>query len=97
MPSLVVSYPKHDGAKFDAAYYRDSHIPLVEKSWDEHGMTGANIMWPADDGQPHAAVVVLEFRDADAIDAALGSPATEQVLGDIGNFTDIEPVIYRTA
>ncbi|MGY6638002.1 MAG: EthD family reductase [Erythrobacter sp.] len=97
MANLVVSYPWHEGAQFDAAYYRDTHIPLVERAWTQAGMTGAEILWPADDGQPFAAMVVLRFTDSSAIDAALGSPATPEVLGDVAKFTDIQPVLYRTA
>ena len=97
MANLVVSYPQHDGATFDAAYYRDTHIPLVENTWGPCGMTGAEILWPADAGQPHAAMVVLRFRDNDAIDAAMGAAGTAQVMADIANFTDIQPSIYRTA
>ncbi|MGY6550648.1 MAG: EthD family reductase [Erythrobacter sp.] len=97
MASLVVSYPKHDGAKFDADYYRDTHIPLVEKIWGECGMTGADILMPADEAQPNAAMVVLTFRDSAAIDAAMAAPGTPQVLGDVANFTDIQPSLYRTA
>ena len=29
--SLNVVYPNHEGARFDMAYYRSSHIPLVMK------------------------------------------------------------------
>ncbi len=97
MANLVVSYPRHEGAAFDADYYRDTHIPLVESTWGECGMTGAEILWPADVGQPHAAMVVLRFRDAAAIDAAMGAAGTAQVMADIANFTDIQPAIYRTA
>ena len=97
MADLVVSYPRSDGARFDADYYRDTHIPLVEDSWGGFGMTGAQILWPADDGQPNVAMVVLRFRDAAAIDAALGSPGTAAVMDDIAKFTNIAPVIYRTA
>lgn len=97
MANLVVSYPLHDGATFDADYYRDTHIPLVETSWGPSGLTGAEILWPADAAQPVAAMVVLRFRDADAIDAAMGSPATGAVMADIANFTNIQPSIYRTA
>lgn len=96
MANLVVSYPRHDGAHFNSDYYRDTHIPLVEKHWGESGMTGAEILWPADGGQPNAAMVVLKFRDAAAIDAALGSSGTPEVLADVANFTDIQPVIYRS-
>lgn len=97
MASLVVSYPKQDGATFDADYYRDTHIPLVEKHWSSFGMTGAEIFWPADDDQPNAAMVVLGFSSGDAIDAALGSAGTAEVMGDVPNFTNIQPTIYRTA
>ena len=97
MANLVVSYPLHEGATFDADYYRDIHIPLVEASWGACGMTGAEILWPADDTQPVAAMVVLRFRDPAAIDAAMSSPATAAVMADIANFTNIQPSIYRTA
>ena len=97
MANLVVSYPLHEGASFDADYYRDTHIPLVEQSWGPCGLTGAEILWPADPAQPVAAMVVLRFRDGAAIDAAMASPATAAVMADIANFTDIQPSIYRTA
>jgi uncharacterized protein (TIGR02118 family) len=97
MANLVVSYPLNEGATFDADYYRDTHIPLVEASWGECGMTGAEILWPADAAQPAAAMVVLRFRDAAAIDAAMASPVTAAVMADIANFTNIQPSIYRTA
>lgn len=96
MANLVVCYPKHDGAHFDADYYRDTHIPLVERLWTEHGMTGAEILWPADPDQPFAAMVVLRFRDGAAIDDARGSPGGAVVKDDVLNFTDIRPTIYRT-
>lgn len=97
MANLVVSYPRHEGAHFDADYYRDTHIPLVEESWAAIGLTGAQILWPADAAQPFAAMVVLAFRDAAAIDAAMASPATAAVMADVANFTNIQPTIYRTA
>lgn len=97
MANLVVSYPQHEGARFDAEYYGKTHIPLVEQSWGVFGLTGAEILWPADSGQPAAAMVVLRFEDSTAIDTALGSPGTAAVMADIANFTDIAPVIYRTA
>jgi uncharacterized protein (TIGR02118 family) len=97
MANLVVSYPRPEGAWFDADYYRDTHIPLVEESWAGCGLTGAEILWPADDTQPAAAMVVLRFVDSAAIDAAMASPGTAAVMADIASFTDIQPIIYRTA
>ncbi|OBV11088.1 EthD family reductase [Erythrobacter dokdonensis] len=97
MANLVVSYPRQEGAQFDADYYRDTHIPLVESAWGPCGLTGAEILWPADGEQSNAAMVVLRFRDAAAIDAAMTAPGTAEVMADIAKFTDIGPVIYRTA
>lgn len=97
MASLIVAYPKHPGAKFDADYYRDTHIPMVESAWGPAGMTGAEIIWPHDGDQPFAAMVKLNFTDAAAIDAAMVSPGTPGVMGDVPKFTDIQPTIYRGA
>lgn len=97
MASLVVSYPRHEGARFDAAYYIDKHVPLVDQSWRDCGLTGAEVLMPADETQPFAAMVVLHFRDSAAIDTALTSPGAPVVMGDVPNFTDIQPTVYRTA
>jgi uncharacterized protein (TIGR02118 family) len=97
MANIVVSYPASAGAKFDAAYYANTHIPLVERHWGPHGMTTAEMMFPADGNQPLAAMVVLKFKDSAAIDAAMGSAGTPEIMGDVAKFTDITPVLYRTA
>ena len=96
MATLIVSYPVKDGSTFDAAYYRSTHIPLAEQHWAPHGLTGSEIL-DAAEGQPWAGAVLLRFRDQSAIDAALASAGTPAVIGDIPNFTNIEPVIFRAA
>lgn len=94
MATILVRYPAHDGAKFDADYYARSHIPLVEKAWGPHGLTGAEILFPHGE-QPDVAMVLLRFRDQAAIDAAMASPDTAEVMGDVPKFTDISPALYR--
>lgn len=96
MPKIVVAYPRHDGAKFDADYYTGTHIPLVEKHWAPAGMTGADVLWPAGDDQPFACMVALDFESDAAIDAAMTSAGTPEIMGDVPKFTDIQPTIYRT-
>lgn len=96
MATLIVSYPERENATFDVAYYRTAHIPLVEELWGPFGMTGAEVLLPQGT-QPFRAAVLLRFADQAAIDAALGSPGTPQVLADVAAFTDIEPTIYRAA
>lgn len=94
MATLVVRYPMHKGAMFDADYYTKTHIPLVEKAWRSHGLTGAEILFPHG-AQPDAAMALLRFRDQAAIDAAMASPDTADVMGDVPKFTDISPALYR--
>lgn len=96
MTTLIVSYPVHEGAHFDKDYYTGTHIPLAEKTWGPFGLTGAEVLFPAGE-QPWAATVILRFSSQEAVDAALASPGTPAVIGDVGNFTDIHPVIYRAA
>ena len=74
MATIMVRYPAHDGAKFDADYYAKTHIPLVEKAWGPHGLTGAEILFPHGE-QPDVAMVLLRFRDQAAIDAAVSDTA----------------------
>ena len=95
MPALVVTYPMVDGARFDTGYYVDVHIPLVEENWRRYGLTGARAFTPDGKGPAIAAVAVLEFTDAQAIDAALASSEAGIVFGDIAKFTDLTPVAQK--
>ncbi|GGD69034.1 EthD family reductase [Croceicoccus mobilis] len=95
MPALIVAYPRKADTQFDESYYAGAHTDLVKQTWGPHGLTGAEIHFPADSAQPYAAMVVLDFSGAEGIDAALGDPATPAVLADIPNFTNAEPLIYR--
>lgn len=96
MTTFVVTYPVHDGAKFDADYYVAKHIPLVREKWTQYGLTGATALIPDQPGQPYAAVALLEFSDGAALDRSLASPEAADVFGDVPAFTDIAPVAVRT-
>ncbi|PXA87574.1 EthD family reductase [Nostoc sp. 3335mG] len=93
---LFVAYPAGEGKRFDRDYYVATHLPLVEQAWGAFGLTSAQGFFPREGGS-HEAVAVLTFSDEGAIGAALGSDATPSVLGDLANFTDIEPVLQRGA
>ncbi|MFU6384636.1 EthD family reductase [Pseudomonas aeruginosa] len=95
MATLIVSYPLAEGSTFDREYYLSTHIPLAQAAWGEFGLQAAEILFPADALQPLAAQVILRFKEQASIDAALGSPATAKVIGDVTNFTNIAPLIFR--
>ena len=88
MIRLSVFYPSTEGATFDHAYYRDKHVPLAVKSW---GLDGAEIDKGVDG--PNVAAVHFKFESQDALQAAMGSPGTGDVLADVANYTTIAPVL----
>ncbi len=89
--ALIVTYPDHDGARFDRDYYVATHLPLVRDRLKPHGLIDATGYFP---DQPGAwrAMAVLTFRDADARAAALASPDAAPIFADIPNFTDLQAV-----
>jgi uncharacterized protein (TIGR02118 family) len=92
--SLNVVYPNHEGARFDMAYYRSSHIPLVMKVTKAksalliEGVPGANGA-----AAPFVMVVHFEFAGADALEGGLAHPPLADVRADVAKFTDITPTV----
>lgn len=95
MATLIVSYAAAEGAAFDREYYLATHVPLVRSAWDEFGLQQAEILFPAPGPQPFVCVAILSFCDQAGMNAALSSARTTEVVGDVPNFTNIEPTIFR--
>ncbi|KWF84316.1 ethyl tert-butyl ether degradation protein EthD [Burkholderia cepacia] len=95
MATLIVSYPTTEGSTFDVDYYISKHIPLARAAWSEFGLQSADILFPFSGPQPFAGMVILKFSDQAAITAALTSAKTDEVVGDVPNFTNIAPTIFR--
>jgi uncharacterized protein (TIGR02118 family) len=85
---LSVFYPNTEGEKFDADYYKNTHVPLAVETWKpasaeiDHGIGG-----------PYLAAVHFTFADNDALNAALGSEGTAAVQADVANYTTLSPVM----
>jgi len=82
---------------FNLDYYLNTHTPLVEKLFTPHGLKKIQVLKgvgglfpgsPADFG----IVATLHFESLEGLQAAL-SAAGPEILGDIGNFTDIPPKV----
>jgi len=96
MIKVTVMYPYAEGARFDHAYYRDRHMPMVKARLGsacayytvEKGLAGR------EPGSPPAFVAMCAF----ICDSAEGYLAASQehraeIRGDIANYTDIAPVV----
>ena len=101
MAVFTVLYPAADGAKFDEAYYTGTHIPLVKEAFAPTGLLNVQVLKGLAGGggapAPDVMMVNLTFRDAAALQASLGGPRAAEVMGDVANFTDIQPVAQISA
>ena len=95
MIRVNVMYPKQDDGNFDYDYYLNTHMPLVGKRWADglrgmevyRGLSGAGGA-----AESYVTVANLKFDSVEAFQQALEAHAQE-IMGDIPNFTNIDPVI----
>lgn len=96
MIKVSVLYPNEDGGKFDMAYFRDNHIPMIREKLGsackqisvEQGLGGP------EPGSPAAYMVMghMYFDSVEEFQIAFG-PHSDALMGDIPNYTDVQPVI----
>lgn len=96
MIKVSVMYPHQPGARFDHAYYRERHMPLVKAR-----MGAACLYYTVDQGlaggapgQPptYVAMCHIHADSVEAFQAAFG-PHAKEIMADIANYTDIAPVM----
>ena len=97
MATLSVVYPRAPGATFDYDYYQNKHLPLAGQCWADAGLVAGEALLgkSAADGSdpPFFAIGIIHFESADALRAALTGEHASEVIGDIRNFTNAEPII----
>jgi len=91
--SFNVIYPNHDGARFDANYYRSTHIPLVMKVMKATSVILIEGVPMGSAAAPYAMIAHFQFASSEAIQAALADPAMAELRADVAKFTDIKPTI----
>jgi uncharacterized protein (TIGR02118 family) len=93
---VSVFYANGEGKRFDIAYYCERHMKLVQRLCGsalkgtavEHGMSG---MAPGS-AAPFLAMGHLYFETVAAFQASFG-PHVNEIVGDVPNYTNIEPTI----
>jgi uncharacterized protein (TIGR02118 family) len=96
MIKVSILYTNKEGSNFDHDYYRVSHMPMVKEklgsalleSSIDKGIAGGAPGVPA----PFICVGYLNFDSVEAFQQAFGANA-EEIMADIPNYTDIEPII----
>ncbi|MDX1558981.1 MAG: EthD family reductase [Marinobacter sp.] len=96
MIKVSVLYPKTPESTFDISYYRDNHMALVrdrlgsacKRTAIESGIAGG----APGEGPTYIAMGHLYFDSVDQFQATFG-PHAEEILGDIPNFTNVQPTV----
>lgn len=97
MATLSVSYPRVPNATFDLDYYRTKHLPLVVRLWGDAGLVGGEALVgkAAADGSesPFLAIGIIHFESAQALQQALTGEQATEIIGDVENFTNVQPLL----
>ncbi|MNF52697.1 EthD protein [compost metagenome] len=96
MIKVSVMYANKPGARFDHAYYRDTHMPLVKARLGDSckfytvdkGLAGGG------PGEP-ATYVGMCHIFCDSVEAFQTgfAPHAQEIMADIANYTDLAPII----
>ena len=96
MIKVSVFYPNEEGKKFDMEYYLNKHMPMVQQKLGDALKNGAveQGLGGAEPGSRATYIVMshLYFDSVEAFQNAFG-PQSESIMGDIPNYTDIQPTI----
>jgi len=96
MIKVSVMYPNQSGARFDHAYYRDKHMPLVKDKMGkackfytvDKGLGGGAPGAPA----TYVAMCHIFCDSVESFQAGFG-PHMNEIMADIANYTDLTPVV----
>jgi uncharacterized protein (TIGR02118 family) len=95
MIKVSVLYPNNPDSKFDVDYFINTHIPLVQSKLGA-ACKGVGIEVGLAGGEPDAppayiAMGHLHFDSVGAFQSSFG-PHAEELLADIPNYTNTQPV-----
>jgi uncharacterized protein (TIGR02118 family) len=97
MIKFNVMYPSRPGIRFDHDYYRDKHMPMLAQRLGkaclyytvDKGLAGGAPGAPS----PYTASCSVYAESVEALQAAM-NPHIPEILADIANYTDAQPVIW---
>ncbi len=93
---VSVMYPSTPGARFDHEYYRDKHMPMVQARMGDackHYTIDKGLGGGAPGAPPtYVAMCHIFSESVEAFQAGFG-PNAKEILGDIANYTDLQPVM----
>ncbi|WBH17248.1 EthD family reductase [Sphingomonas radiodurans] len=93
---VSVIYPNHDGARFDADYYKATHAALAQELWNPDRIELIAGQSPNADPVPYALIAHFHFASPEALGQAMANPRNGELQADVPNFTDITPTLMMS-
>lgn len=96
MIKVSVMYPNAPGARFDHAYYRDKHMPLVKARMGDScsfytvdkGLGG----FAPGESATYVGMCHIYSESIESFQAGFG-PHMQEIMADIPNYTDQTPIV----
>jgi len=96
MVIVSVVYPASEGARFDVDYYLKTHIPMVRALAKDSGLREVKVLRgsgaPGGGAPAYSMMALLSVDSVAGLEQLLERHGAE-IIGDIPNFTNIEPII----
>ncbi|KAH7076368.1 hypothetical protein BKA63DRAFT_489704 [Paraphoma chrysanthemicola] len=93
--TVIVTYPRKDGATFNKEYYLSTHMELCQKYWKNHGLKSWSVAELAEG--PHSIASIITFENYEAFGAAMADPNTKLIQDDVPNFSSEPSSLWHGA
>lgn len=93
-PGLIITilYRQSSNLTFNLDYYLTHHIPLTVKYWTPHGLLDTHVAKATRESEFAYAITMAWKDEAHWNDAKDTVNEMEEIMGDVKNFTNAEPV-----
>ncbi len=92
MQCATVLYPNKEDGRFDFEYYTSKHVPMAARLLGGNIEVRKGISSPGGAPAAFVCVATIWIESIDQFQAAIAKNGT-QVMGDIPNYTNIQPII----
>ncbi|KAK6000019.1 hypothetical protein QM012_004007 [Aureobasidium pullulans] len=90
MPTGITSITFPQGTKLDMDYYLSTHLPLVQKHWEQFGLKKWTIIQYPDDSE-YFMQAILEWENEESYHKTMASDTVGVLMNDVKNFVDRSP------
>jgi len=90
---VTVIYPASSSSTFNMDYYLSTHMPLVQKLWGPAGLKNWTVLKFGADAPYSVQATLFWDSMADFENAGKDQENTGKIMGDIKNFSNVDPVL----